>query len=297
MMDTHAENTLPWTRFADDLPRCCTPDQLRLPRPAAVYVEASGQFGQELLWDLGLHSWRVRVGATWDGHEQAVEAAVQDHVAEDIQNVGQTADVLARHGVHLDDGGSAWVGQQDLVVAHIGSELAAAAGRAVLWTGQDLWYAADAEAGDLEQLVGPLIASDGDDDDLWCNGILEAWPGVSTDAVILLRAVNITPVMRGHRLGAWTAAQSIALFDQGSCLVATQAAPLHKRDAVPGLSDDAKELTTEESALWRAEQARLAEQWRTQLGLVPLVNDPTILTWHTSCTNETIKRTLSLWSE
>jgi hypothetical protein len=232
----------------------------------------------------------------WDGLEDAVKAAIQDHVADDIQTFDQIAEVLAGHGVHLDDDGNAWVGQQDLAVAHIGSELATAAGRAVIWTGQDLWQAADTEAGDLEQLVGPLIAGDGDDDDLWCNEIFEAWPGVLTDAAILLRAVNITPVMRGHRLGAWTAAQSIALFDQGSSLVATHAAPLHQRDAVPGLSDDAKELTTEQSALWRAEQARLAEQWRTQLGLVPLARDPTILTWHTNCANETIKRTLNQWS-
>jgi hypothetical protein len=102
--------------------------------------------------------------------------------------------------------------------------------------------------------------------------------------------------MRGHRLGAWTAAQSIALFDQGNCLVATQAALLDKRDAVPGFSDHARDLTGQESALWRTEQDRLAEQWRTQLGLVPLVHDPTILTWHTGFRNEAIKRTLSLWS-
>jgi len=51
----------------------------------------------------------------------------------------------------------------------------------------------------------------------------------------------------------------------------------------------------EESALWAAEQDRLAKQWRTQLGLVPLSSDPTVLTWHASYVNQSIKQSLARW--
>jgi len=88
---------------------------------------------------------------------------------------------------------------------------------------------------DLANLVGALFAADDNDDELWRQEITDAFPGsLMTDVVILLRSVNITPVMRGHGLGARAAAQSIALFASSNSLVATQAAPLERRDAVPG---------------------------------------------------------------
>ena len=285
-------NNETWIRFADNLPSCCSPSsRLQLPRPTSVEVEAIGSLSGGLLWDLGLDEWCVRVRATWYEQENALAAAVRNHTRIEFQDFDQVAEVIAGHGVHLDEGMSAWVGAQDLVVVHIGSELNVASGRDAIWDGRDLFEAADAEAGDLSNLVAPLIAAEGDE--LWSQEIMETFPGAfHTNEVILLRSVNITPAMRGHHLGAWTAAQSIALFASGGSLIVTKAAPLERRDAVPGL-EESRRLTAEESALWAAEQVRLVEQWRTQLGLVPLSSDPTILAWHTSSANVSIRKTLA----
>jgi hypothetical protein len=43
-----------------------------------------------------------------------------------------------------------------------------------------------------------------------------------------------------------------------------------RQDAVPGLGDDDRDLTDAESALWRAEQRRLARHWKRNLGLASL---------------------------
>jgi len=68
--------------------------------------------------------------------------------------------------------------------------------------GSDLLDAADAEAGDLEHLVGAVV-SVSDDDQIWSEEILDRWPEATEAALaILVRTVHITPVMRGHRLGA-----------------------------------------------------------------------------------------------
>ena len=227
--------TEPWTRFADNLPSCCTAsDRLRLPQPTEVQVEAFGGLGGGQFWDMGLDEWRVRVRATWCGQEAALAAAVRNHTRGDVPDFAHVIEVIAGHGVHLDEDLSAWVGEQDLVVAHIGNDLATASGREVISNGHDLFEAADVEAGDLANLVGQLVAAHDDEDELWCQEITDTFPGsLITDVVVLLRSVNITPVIRGHGLGAWAAAQSIALFASSNSLV-TQAAPLERRDAVPG---------------------------------------------------------------
>jgi len=86
------------------------------------------------------------------------------------------------------------------------------------------------------------------------------------------------------------------LFDQGSTLVATLAAPLDTRDAIPGYTENVcGKLTPQQSALWNTEWARLAEYWQTQLGLTPLPQDTTSLVWYTGCTNQNILAVLALW--
>jgi hypothetical protein len=155
--------------------------------------------------------------------------------------------------------------------------------------------AADEVAGDLERLVAPLVAFR-DDDDEWSPTVSEIWPeAFVTDTVVLLRSVRITPVLRGHSLGAWTSAQGIQLFDQSSTMVATEAAPLEWRDAIPGCDPNQSELTPQQSALWQAEQDRLAKHWHDHLGLVPLSDEPNILAWHTTYRNEAFEQTLQLW--
>lgn len=142
-----------WSRFPDELPSCCARVRLHLPRPVGAFIDVRGEFGSGEMWALGLDEWVVRAGVTWDGQEDALAEAVSQHVGGTIDDLDAT---LSAHGVHLDDYGSAWVGQQDLVVARLGSELADAAGQRPIWDAHDLWEAADDAAGDLEQLVGPL---------------------------------------------------------------------------------------------------------------------------------------------
>jgi hypothetical protein len=129
-----------------------------------AFIDVRGEFSRGEMWMLGLDEWVVCVGVTWDGEEEALAEAVDRHVAGDLEDLDAT---LAAHGVNLDEDGSAWVGQQDLVVARLGSELADAAGQRPVYDGHDLWEAADEAAGDLEQLVGPLIEGMDDEDDRW----------------------------------------------------------------------------------------------------------------------------------
>jgi hypothetical protein len=283
-----------WIRFQDELPSCCEQRRLRLPRPTHASVDVRGGFGQSDFWELGLDEWVLRVGVSWWGQDQLLAETVDRHVGctDDVESA------LAAHGVSLDEDefGTAWVGEQVLLVARIMSTLGAAAGQRFISDGLDLLEAADDAAGDLEELVGPLVAGSDDDNDLWNAGVVDAWPeAFATNAVILLRSVNVTPVMRGHLLGAWAAAQAVNLFDQGSTLVATKAAPLEYRDAVTGINYD-DELTPEHSAMWSAEQDRLAKHWQTHLGLRPMPDTPSVLTWHTAYKNEAIERTLRLWA-
>jgi hypothetical protein len=283
-----------WSRFPDELPACCASARLRLPRPVDAFIDVRGEFGRDEMWMLGLDEWFVRVGVTWDGEEAALAKVVNRHVGGALDDLDQ---VLTSHGINLDEDGSAWVGQQDVVVARLGSDLADVSGRRSIQDGHDLLLAADDAASDLEQLVGPLIAGRDDPDEMWSDGVLGAWPDVfMTSAVILLRGVSITPVMRGHLLGAWTAAQSIQIFDHGGSLVVTKAAPLARRDAIPNLDPEQLELTPQQSALWRAEQDRLAQHWQTHLGLAPLPDDSRVMTWHTSYKNEAIANVLGLWA-
>ncbi len=203
---------------------------------------------------------------------------------------------LVSHRILLDDEGRAWVGEQDVVVANLDNPLAEAAGRAVITNASQLWDAADADAGDLEALVGSLVTGH-EPGELWQPDVLRLWPeAIVTDALIMLRGVNVTPILRGHRLGAWTAAQSVAIFDHGQSLVALKAAPLALRDVLSEAVAHERHLTDHESKLWRAEQVRLAQQWHAQLGMQPLASDSTVLTWHTSYINLAIKETLRHWA-
>lgn len=290
----------PWARFADELPDCCTTRLLRLPRPLEVFLRAESSLGRSPMWDVGLDPWTVQVGVSYDDEFGEVEfelgAVLAEHLGRtDPLGLTEGVEVLAAHGMHLDDNGDAWIGEQNLVVAILNSDLAAAAGRMTISNGRNLFNAADAEAQDLMELVEPLVPNRGSMD-LWSKGIVDTCSEAEmADAVILLRAVDITPVMRGHRLGAWAAAQSIALFDHGSTLVVTKAAPLEKRDAIPGFTGR-EELTPQQTRLWNAEQARLAEHWRTHLGLNPLPEDPNVLFWYSAYINDALKATLGAWA-
>jgi len=211
-------------RFVDELPPCCLQTPLRLPRPHLLRHRITG--GDDGAgWELGLNLWALTVGVAWaDGPEDLVEA-LATHLGKAPETPGETLANLALHGIVFDAEEVAWVGAVNLAVAALHSTLAAAAGRNPLEEGSDLLDAADAESGDLEHLVGALVSVR--DDQIWSEEILNWWPDATEAAVaILVRTVHITPVMRGHRLGAWAAAQSIGHFDQDRSLVALSAAPI-----------------------------------------------------------------------
>lgn len=284
-------------RYLRDLPECCSTTPLRVPRPSSASYQVQGGTALSEPWEEGLDTWWLSVGITWWEEDQdALRAAVEQHVGGTAADFPNTIDALVAHGINLDHEGTAWVGTSQFVVGNLGSTLNKAAGRSILWTGRDVWFSADAAAGDLEHLVAPLV-SQADDDERWSAEIEDKWPDAEmASAVILLRSVSITPVLRGYGLGAWAAAQSIALFDQSQSLVATLAAPLSREDAVPGLGDDSRELTPEEQMLWNNEQRRLAHYWEATLGLTPLTSDPNVLVWYTAFVNPTIEETLATWA-
>lgn len=282
-------------RFVDELPPCCLQTPLRLPRPHLLRHRITGG-NDGAGWDLGLNLWALTVGVSWvDGAEDLVEALTA-HLGKAPETVEETLANLALHGIVFDAEEVAWVGAADLAVAALRSTLAAAAGRNPLEEGSDLLDAADAEAGDLEHLVGAVV-SVSDDDQIWSEEILERWPEATEAAIaILVRTVHITPVMRGHRLGAWAAAQSIAHFEQNRSLVALSAAPIEGRDVRLMRVDDDAEFTEWETAKWQSEQRRLADHWQSHLGLTPLATNPNVLVWCSAFENPAIEGTLRLWS-
>lgn len=283
-------------RFVEDLPACCTSGPLRLPRPTEVQHKVVGGSAYASDWSLGLNQWWLEIGVAWSDAEAEVSDALTGHHPDSSGDDEDMEDVLAAHGVHLDAEGIAWVGEQHFIVANLMSDLDAASGREYLESGRSLWYAATGESSDLETLVAPLVSTQ--DDGLWSEDVNEQWSEaeIMTGTVHLLRSVHVTPAVRGHRLGAWAAAQSIALFDQGRTLVATYAAPFDKRDAIPGYVPSDGPLTPDQWAAWNAEQRRLARHWATTLGLRPLASNPNVLTWHSTIINEALQDTLRQWS-
>ncbi|WP_198675960.1 hypothetical protein [Kribbella monticola] len=57
----------------------CGEERLRLPRPSFAAVEARGGLGRDEYWMLGLDEWRMRVGVSWTGDEDALVGAVEVH--------------------------------------------------------------------------------------------------------------------------------------------------------------------------------------------------------------------------
>lgn len=291
--------TQPAVRYPEDLPACCTPQRLRLPTPDRVHHHVNGGMHNYTAWELGLDHWNLDVGVGWweEGTQTVAEALAEHTGDKDLpNNEDATAKALAAHGLTLDQQGMAWVGTQEFMVARLFNEMSTYAGREVLASGAALWQSADDQAGDLDALVAPVVDLNGG---LWNDSVIDQWGDEAemTDTAILLRAVHITPVMRGHGLGAWAAAHAITLFDSSRSLVITKAAPLSRQDAIPGLDDDDRaDLTSEQQALWDAEQNRLARHWRNTLGFKPLPEDPTILTWCSAYQNPTLGKAMSRYA-
>jgi len=281
--------------FVSDLPHCCRLSPLRLPRPTSVVHVVQGGMDVDDTWDLGLNSWNLTVGVDWDQDDPVLPEAIGAHLQLRNPTWRQVLDALADHGIDHSGEEPAWVGTQQLVTANLHSDLNRAAGRKYLGSGQALFNAADAQANDLNELVGPIVSLD-DPDTMWSQATLNAFGDADgADLAILLRSVRISPIVRGHHLGAWAAAQSVALFDHGRTLVATMAAPLARQDGVPGFADHHQGFTESEQALWDAEQKRLAGHWATYLGFTPLESDRNILVWYSGYTNDALDAALGLW--
>jgi hypothetical protein len=289
----------PWTRFVEDLPACCNDQPLRLPRPATASIEFNGVFGPESgAWALGLDEWAatIRVGWWLDEIDPLVDA-VSAHTGRDLSDLDALKGVLADHGVHLRNESDLWaahVGEQTFLVARVEDPSHATSGRHTISDGHDLFYALDSLSHDLMEIATPLSGGDL----LFSEEVEDALPdGIITESILILRAVDVTPVLRGHHLGAWAAAVCVTTLATNSTLIATYAAPLSQRDAVPGYDPDVDpELTPEQSALWHAEQARLAAHWQTTLGLTPLASEPNVLVAHTSLINEALETSLAAWT-
>ena len=297
--NTTGQATPPHTRdvlFDSDLPACCRPTPLRLPRPQSVIHQVTGGMDPNSDWSLGLNHWTLTVGVEWDEVVQDLTEALAIHLGRDHLTWDGLQAALADHGIRLNTEGVAWVGSQGFVTASLYSDLNRAAGRAYLNDGDALYYSADADSSDLNELVAPIVDLDGTTT-MWSKAVLDQFEDAEgADLAILLRSVRITPILRGHLLGAWAAAQAIALFDHGRSLVATLAAPLARQDGVPGFVDNHQKFTDAEQVQWNAEQARLARHWAKHLGLTPLATDPNILVWHSAILNEALDSTLALWS-
>lgn len=290
---------LPKARRVDvdaDLPECCRATPLRLPRPRGAVYEATGGMDVGTAWDLGLDAWTLKIGVSWDDEHDQLTAAVASHMGVEDAPQGALIAALADHGIEFDAFGQMWVGSQELVTASLYNDLNRAAGRMCLHDGRSLFDAADSDAADLGELVAPLVNLF-DEEVMWSDDVVDVLGEEveSTDLAIFLRSVRITPILRGHGLGAWAAAQAVALFDHGRSVVATLAAPLSRRDGIPGFTDDHQDLTPAEEATWLAAQNRLARYWSDRLGLVPLEEEPSILVWHSQYRNEALEASLALW--
>ncbi len=282
--------------YPGDLPPCCHTGRLRLPRPSRASLRICGGSWDGLDWDPGHNHWTVWVGVEWsDDTFTSVSDALGRHLSHDVSGREAVFEALAGHGLVLGGDGVAVVGYQNVMTARLDDTMGAAAGRGLLQDGADLRGAADAAAEDLIDLVDQLV-SHGEDRGV----VFEAAPVVanaeSCRSMLLLRGVRITPVMWGHGLGAWGAAQSIALLDDASTLVAPKAAPLLRRDAAAELSDADGELTPSQSRRWKSEHRRLARHWQTQLGLQPMPSHPSVLTWPIMRINDTIDSTLRAYA-
>lgn len=298
-----AQTDLPQKRYVQhvqDLPACCRPTPLNLPIAAAPIYRVAGRSDTQA-WGLGLDMWHLDVGISLElDFDNVLARTIADHVAPTDGHDDLPDDFVERalndHGVRLDDYGTAWVGRQTLNVARFHSSDNAAAGREYISGPASLAYAADELASDLIRLVEPLVADD--DEDLWVDEIIDRWPEVEyADAAILLRSVTISPIARGHNLGAWAAAQSIALFAHPNTLIATMAAPLTPQDVLPEMTDPHARMNPEQRARWGAMQKRLANHWATQLGLTPLTTHPDILVGSTAYLNEALTRTLGIYKD
>lgn len=297
--DTNDQPAAPQSRrvvFDSDLPPCCEPTKLHLPRPHHVIHRVTGGMDPNIDWNLGLNYWIMTVGVEWDEGDPLLTEAIATHLGLDDPAWEDVEAALADHGIEFDTDHNVWVGAQECVTATLYSDLNRAAGREYLHNGDSLFYSADAESNDLNELVAPIVDLE-DPTMMWSEEVLSEFEDAEdADLAILLRSVRITPVMRGHHLGAWAAAQAIAMFDHGRSLVATMAAPLARQDGVSGFIDDHQDFTDDEQTLWNLEQTRLAAHWAKHLGLTALASHPNVLVWHSAQQNEALDKTLALWT-
>jgi hypothetical protein len=264
---------------------------------------SAGTGGQE--WELGLMGWQASINVGWRELDEVAEALEDHH-----DGTGRRDDlfaVLAAHGVPLRDEefALARVGAQDALHARLWDELGRASGRHYLADMRDVYRSADELSQEAARLVGALLRWDGpneaaDDlafDDVGLSDEVRDLTDLMTQEVLLLNSVHITPVLRGHLLGAWGAAQTIASLTGINCLIATEAAPLDKRDAAPDFDDSQTELSETQQRQWHAEQERLAGHWAVHLGLSPLPSQTHVLVGHKGMVNAALEETLALWSE
>ncbi|MBO3084095.1 hypothetical protein [Cellulomonas fengjieae] len=275
--------------FADGLPGCCATQQLRL---RVRYLEMQLTTGHDHdAWAVGLDSWDMTVRVDLSDDEQLGEwrVALEEHLGRSLMSDAELDEALLDHGIGINGDRGARVADATFVVARFDDDTGAGADRPVISDGHSLALAADDAADDLIDTVAPIVGAD----EMFSDEICELFPDAAvSDALLILRTVRVAPVVRGNGIGAWAVARAVSALVGGATLVAAKAAPVSRRDAIPGIAHR-NDLDEVEQRLWNAEQARLAEHWTRVLGFERLPSTPTLLVWHSVLTNRQLRRALS----
>jgi hypothetical protein len=156
-----------------------------------------------------------------------------------------------------------------------------------------LFEAADAIAQDLCDVVAPIVG----DHQLLINDCYSLTGQEWFDRLLVLRAIELLPQLRGHGVGAWASARSVRLLASDSAtLLLTKAAPLHREPFLRDDADPQREFTTAEESAWQRAQLRIAAHWQQNLGLIPLPHNPAILIGTVEAAEGSLQDAVDSWA-
>ncbi|MGR7023286.1 hypothetical protein [Geodermatophilus sp. URMC 62] len=153
--------------------------------------------------------------------------------------------------------------------------------------------AADAVAQDLCDVVAPIVG----DHPLLIDDCYELTSQDWFDRLLVLRAIELVPQLRGHGVGAWASARSVKQLapDSGTSIL-TKAAPLHREPFMRDDTDPHREFTPAEERAWRGAQQEIAAHWQQNLGLIPLPHNPAILIGTVDTAEGSLQAAVDSWA-
>lgn len=247
----------------------------QLPQPHWLRLELSVELPsrrEHQSDDFGWDCWRGSIVAGLDTNGDAdLAATLIGALAEELPT-----GVLAEDGevtVHV-GGCEFMVLRLDEVHPVFGDEVAVGS------YGDAIFDAGDALSQDLADILGPLTGGAGDEP--FVEEVMDATEAGWYDSLVLLRAIGIGDLFRGHGIGAWAAARGIVqLAPSDTTLVALRAAPLNRSKFLKSIGvadpDSHRNLNPAETAAWDAACARIGANWQHGLGLVALTDHPGVL--------------------